>query len=268
MPSTDLDILAKVDSELKFLMDDAAVPTDIQLLVYKCGYDSTRIFVVLDESKEAVRQALKSELPLDYTANPENRRNMALLLGVWDACRLHLSTQEKQKSEAKLGVGTRLVPTTEHASMRVAVESNHGKLCDRETPSKSLLAQKLEQVEDNCPEAEDLREVTSVEDCRKEAYSALIADPVSNTVRFKPGKAMTTPPTSPEELRLRHRRIGLAWEMTKSRHTNRAWLPERCVDAFRKLSDHVLGSKIAGLRLANGQMPPWNIVLNWPMKRR
>jgi hypothetical protein len=51
---------------------------------------------------------------------------------------------------------------------------------------------------------------------------------------------MTTPPSSPEELRLRHRRIGLAWEMTKSRHTNRAWLPERCVDAFRKLSDHVL----------------------------
>eukprot|EP00435_Cladocopium_sp_Y103_P012644 s1590_g3.t1 len=98
----------------------------------------------------------------------------------------------------------------------------------------------------NCPEADDLREVTSVEDCRKEAYSALIADPVSNTVRFKRGKAMTTPPSSPEELRLRHRRIGLAWEMAKSRHTNRVWLPERCVDAFRKLSDHVLGSKIAG----------------------
>jgi hypothetical protein len=46
--------------------------------------------------------SLKSELPLDYTANFENRRNMALLLGVWDACRLHLSTQDQapQKCES------------------------------------------------------------------------------------------------------------------------------------------------------------------------
>ena len=208
------------------------------------------------------------ELPLDYTASPENRKSMALLLHVWDACRLQLSVQEKQKSEAKLGVGARLLPTTEHASMRLAVEASHGKLCDKEIPSKALLAQKLEQVEDNCPEAEDLREVTSVEDCRKEAYSALIADPISNTVRFKPGKAMTTPPSSPEDLRLRHRRIGLAWEMARSRHTNRTWLPSRCVDAFRKLSDHVLGSKIAGLRLADGYSPPWNIVLAYEAEVR
>ena len=48
--------------------------------------------------------------------------------------------------------------------------------------------------------------------------------------------------------------------MAKSRHPTRAWLPARCVDAFRKLSDHILGSKIAGLRLANGLTPPWSTV--------
>ena len=268
MEKSDLDLLAQAESELKFLLDDAGVPAPVQVLVLKCGYDSVRVFAGLDDSKEAVRKALREELPLDYTASPENRKSMALLLHVWDACRLQLSVQEKQKSEAKLGVGARLLPTTEHASMRLAVEASHGKLCDKEIPSKALLAQKLEQVEDNCPEAEDLREVTSVEDCRKEAYSALIADPISNTVRFKPGKAMTTPPSSPEDLRLRHRRIGLAWEMARSRHTNRTWLPSRCVDAFRKLSDHVLGSKIAGLRLADGYSPPWNIVLAYEAEVR
>ena len=247
MTVSDKDILAKVESELKFHMDEARVPQDVQLLVYKCGYDSMRIFAGLDDTKEAVRSALKEELPLDYTASPEKRRNMALLLSVWDTCRLQLSVQEKHKSEAKLGTHTRLIQTTEHASLRSAIEAVHGDLCDKEVPSKSLIAQKLEQVEDNCPELEDLREVTSVADAATEAYAAVI-DPTSNTLRFKPGKTMTTPPSTPEELRLRHRRLGLAWEMARSRHCSRAWLPERCVDAFRKFSDHILGAKIAGLK--------------------
>lgn len=93
-------------------------------------------------------------------------------------------------------------------------------------------------------------EHTSAEDSVKEAYASLIAGPVSNAVHFKPGETITTPPATAEELRLRHRRLGLAWEMAKSRRGSRAWLPDRCVDAFRKLSDHVLGSKIAGPRLS------------------
>ena len=66
MPSTDLDILAKVDTEFKFLMDDAAVPTDIQLLVYKRGYDSTRIFAGLD----LVSTSAGGKHPIHPTAMP------------------------------------------------------------------------------------------------------------------------------------------------------------------------------------------------------
>ena len=186
MTVSDKDILAKVESECKFHMDEARVPQDVQLLdMIPCEG--------LDDTKEAVRSALKEELPLDYTASPEKRRNMALLLSVWDTCRLQLSVQEKHKSEAKLGTHTRLIQTTEHASLRSAIEAVHGDLCDKEVASKSLIAQKLEQVEDNCPELEDLREVTSVADAATEAYAAVI-DPTSNTLRFKPGKTMTTPP--------------------------------------------------------------------------
>ena len=96
------------------------------------------------------------------------------------------------------------------------------------------MAQKLEQVEENAPEAEDLRDVMSVEDAATEAYAAVI-DPSTQLLRIKPGKTMTTPPATPEELRLRHRRLGLAWEMARSKHSTRSWLPERAVDAFRQL---------------------------------
>ena len=89
------------------------------------------------------------------------------------------------------------------------MEAKHGRLKDREAPSKGMIASKLEQVEDGAPIAEDLREVTSFADSEVEAYNAII-DPSMGFLRIRPGKTTTTPPATPEELRLRHRRVGLA----------------------------------------------------------
>ena len=100
-----------------------------------------------------------------------------------------------------------------------------------------------------------------------EAYDAII-DPASSVLKIKPGRTMTTPPKTPEELRRRHRRIGLAWEMVRSKHMNRSWLPERCTDAFRKLSDHVLGPRIADLRSGDGRAPAWSLVLQYEAELR
>ena len=70
-----------------------------------------------------------------------------------------------------------------------------------------------------------------------------------------------TVPSRPEALRLRHRRLGLAWDFVKSRHSTRTWLPDSSVEAFRKLSDFVLGSSVAGLTSADGRTPTWRLVL-------
>ena len=130
-------------------------------------------FAGIEESKGEVRKMLASLLPLDYAASAENCKQMALLLSTWDAARLQPSIHEKNKADSKLGVQARLVQSTEQASMTAAVEPWHGRLSDSELPSKSLLATKLEQVEENAPYPEDLRDVTSVEDAAIEAYDAI-----------------------------------------------------------------------------------------------
>ena len=216
-------------------MDEAGVSEEIQGKVYKCGFTSVRIYAGLDDTKEAVRKGLAKELPLDYEASADNRVAMALLLSVWETCRTQLTVQ------------TRVVPTTEYAAMRQAIENIHGALRDKESPSKSLVAQKLEQIEDNAPHVEDLRDVTSLEDSQVGAYETVI-DPASTFLRIKPGKTIASPPANAEQLRLRHRRIGLTWEMLRTKHLARPWLPERCLDGFRKLSDHILGERIAGVK--------------------
>ena len=52
--STDEEMFKSVESELKFLMDEASVPRDIQKLVYSKGFTSVRIFAGIEESKGEV----------------------------------------------------------------------------------------------------------------------------------------------------------------------------------------------------------------------
>ena len=40
------------------------------------------------------------------------------------------------------------------------------------------------------------------------------------------------------------------------------------MECFRKLSDHVLGSTVAGLRGASGQSPTWSLVLAYELELR
>lgn len=257
----------QVESSLQFQMEEAGVSAEVQKKIYAHGFTTLRTFAGLEESRAEVREVLKTDFGLDPAGNASLRKEVALLLSVWEAARSHLSFQEKNKQESKNGCQNRLVQASDYAAMRAAVEVLHGRLRDKEAPSKSLVASKLEHVEDGAPVVEDLRDVTSLEDAEVEAYNAVI-DPSSATLKIRPGKTMTTPPASPEDLRLRHRRIGLAWDFIKSRHTTRAWLPSSAVDIFRRLSDHVLGSTIAGLRSADGRSPSWALVLGYELEVR
>ena len=231
--------LTSADSELRFQMEEAGVSPATQKKFYDLGVTLLRIFGGLEESREELRAVFKDDFGLNPAGNIEIRKEVSKLLCVWESARMQLKCQEQNRQDAKLGVQQRLVQNTEYAAMRAAVETMHGRsLKDREVPSKSLIALKLEQVEDGAPIAEDLREVTSLEDAHVEAYGAVI-DPASQTLRIRPGKATTTPPATPEDLRLRHRRLGLAWDFVRSRRSTRTWLPKSSVDTFRLLSDHV-----------------------------
>ena len=263
-----IDVLASADADLRFQMEEAGVSADVQKAIYAEGFTSVRVFAGLEESREGVRAALKSSFKLDGNESPAMRKEIALLLSVWEGARSQLTYQVKNKEEAKQGTQNRLLQSSEYSAMRSRVEQVLNRtLKDREAPSKALVATKLEQLEDGVPKAEDLRDVTSYEDVEGEAYSAII-DPATAMLRIKPGRASTIPPGSPEELRLRHRRIGLAWDFVKTRHSTRAWVPDNCVDCFRVLSDHVLGSAVAGLRSASGQGPTWSLVLSYEQELR
>ncbi|CAE7502791.1 unnamed protein product, partial [Symbiodinium sp. CCMP2456] len=181
---------------------------------------------------------------------------MAKLLVAWEAAKLQAEATQRNRAEARLGTQQRLLQPSEHQAMRAAVERVLGSLRDREVPAKQVIAAKLEMLESNMPVVELLTEIASVEDAEIESFEAKI-DPVTNTLKIKHSVAA---PSTPEDLRLRHRRIGLAWDMLATKHSNRAWLSSNMTDCLRRFSDFILGSQVAGL-VAGHRTPFWTLVL-------
>ena len=259
--------LARLSPDLRFHLDQANVESRWQARFGELGIISVPLFAGLDETREKIRAALAADLPLNFEESVAKRLEMARLLSAWEAVKLHLEVSEKNRAESRLGTQQRLVQPSEQHGMRVAVEAILGKLKDREVPSRSMLAAKLEQIESNQPVVESLQEVSSLEDSELESYSAVI-DPVTNVLKVKPGKTLSSLPQTPEDLRLRHRRIGLSWDFLATKHSSRTWLSKNLTDTCRRFSDYVLGSQVAGLQSGDGRKPTWSLVLQFEHEAR
>ncbi len=232
-------------SDLQFHLAEIGVDADVQLALFFNGITDLRVFAGLDETREKVRECLRVDLGLDAADGMPQRRQVALVISAWEAARVQTSAADLAKVEAKSHALPRPVGATELAAMRKVTEAKLGSLRGNEVPSKALIGIKLEQIDDNEPKVEDLREVSSLEDGTTESLTGIIGP--SGEFRVRKGSSSIPLPTNAEGLRLRHRRIGLAWVFVASRHTNRGWLAGVSVEDFRQLSDYILGDRVAGL---------------------
>ena len=256
--------------DLKYHVCEVKVPVEVQAALFHKGFMDLQLFSGLDESRLEVRIALATEIGLKHDESAEARQNVARLLTAWESARVQLVAEDKMKAESKLGQTPRIVQCSEMAALRKAVEADLGKLQDDEVPAKSLIAAKLEQIESGDQRAEDLREVLCVEDTDVDLFSGII-EHGTGTLKIKPGKASIAMPATPEELRLRHRRIGLAWLMVGSKHKNQSWITPALLEAFRRFSDHIVGKHIAGFPIMTQGVtkhPAWSLVLSYELEVR
>ena len=255
------------DSDLKYLLSEVGVEEDEQAVLFHQGYTTLRLFSGFDETRTEERAAITAETGIDHTASNAERRAMALILSAWDTARTQQRSNDTSRAEARTSMVPRPVPVNEHSMLREALESHIGRLKENGVPSKNLIASKIEDIETNMPRHEDLRDVTSIEDGEADLLQGNL-DPTSGTFKLKAARNTVTMPKTAEELRLRHRRIGVAWEMACTRHRNRVWLQGPLIETFRQLSDHVLGKYVAGLALPHNQKPKWEIVLSYEQEVR
>ncbi|CAE8672430.1 unnamed protein product [Polarella glacialis] len=280
--------LASASSDIRFHFDELQVNQDVQVAIYHGGFTSLRLFAALDENATNLRECLRADFGLDPTTDLPTRRQVALVVAAWESGRAPVASEDHAKQEARSNHFPRPVGVTEHAAMRAAVESKLGTLRNYEVPSKPLIGQKLEQVEQNELRLEDFREVASIDDGEVEYLAASFDG--GGALKVRRGSAGGSLPDGPEELRLRHKRIALAWAFVATKHCNRPWLrgggpggagaptysaggATFLIDVYRKLSDHVLGKEVAGLTVTASDSavllrPSWVQVLHYDSEVR
>ena len=266
--------LAAASSELKWLASENEVGVVVQAAIYNAGFHSVKMFMGLGDSRAEVKETLRTQLGINPADSMEERRQVAAVQAMWDSANLYVSRETSAKAEARAHNLPRAVCFTEHKAMRVAVESQFGKLPRNLTPSKAYIGLKGEDIEDNEIRVEPLSEVSSREEA--EVDLLLPAFDENGRIMIRKTPKSSKAPASTEELRDKLILMSNCWLFLKSKHSNLHWLSDFDDRVFDKYARHLLGSEVYGLRGAKegpgGTVievrPTWAMLLKYELELR
>ena len=272
---SDVDAQKAVDeapTDLAWILSDCEVNVHLQGVIIHSGFDRIKRFIGLGETRAEVKGALLSHLGLDPAESLAMRVQVASILSAWETAKDHITKESSAKMEAKAAGCVRPVGQTEHQAMRKSYEAQWGKLRNDECPSRSYLGYKNDEVEENEPKAESLKEVHAKDEPEQDFLSTAIS--VDGQIKVRKGSMTSKEPDDPEQLRAKWKLISACWLFLKLKHTNRAWLSDLSPKVFQDAIDYILGRKVYGLRCSSsdarqlGNSPSWIMLLNFELEFR
>ena len=131
--------LKKVEADLLWIWQQNEVPIKVQHQLATLGYITVRKFSGIDDSRQAVRTAMQTDLKLNPAADPpdgpQNRVALAAIVSAWETSREQITREVQVRAESKALNIQRPVGTMDRQIMRRALENRHGKMQSFETPS-------------------------------------------------------------------------------------------------------------------------------------
>ena len=110
------------------------------------------------------RSAITADFALDPAGGAVLRSQMAAVVSSWEAARDFIETDNSLKAEARVLGTPRALSSSDMTALRRAVEAAFGGISEKECPSNSYIASKLEELEDGELLASPLDEIVSRED--------------------------------------------------------------------------------------------------------
>ena len=274
---TDIEVsaaLAGAAGELRFIMEECHVRSQVQANLYRAGTNTLRRFAGFDDTVAGFRAAISNAIGLDAADGVDARNDMADLIGAWQAA------GDQSKRESALRAEQRNTPfpaaatTLELKSMRTAFEAIYGDCPLALTPGRYFLGTKLEEVVDAEPQVERLEEVT----CKEDGEDEFLVPEITKEGAFRVKKGVSkkiSAPNDTADLRRRWRLINHAWLFVKTRHGNRAWLADMTNYTYDTLANHILGPTVMSLEacssldgLSTPVKPNWGISLKYEYEIR
>ena len=259
-------------ADLLFLWTESQVPLNQQWDLTNGGYGSIRSFIGLDDTRAGVRAACAADFLLDVAAVPpagaNNRRALASIVSAWEIACNQITRETQLRVEAKLLHIPRPISLQDRSAMRRAVEALYGPIPDHECPSAEYVAAKMEELEENEPQASQLDEVSNLEDI--ETSSMIAQWDSSGKVQMVRKKGKVAMPSGPEQFRMRLRIERNLWLFMSTKFSNRNWLTSLRPAMWDNYCDYFLGKRVllmevpimdSAVRVSLS--PPWSMILSY-----
>ena len=264
--------IAKLKPSLMFVLAKGEVEARFQAVLGANNITSLSRFAMMGETQAEVMTFLKDELHLEVSQGMDERMLIADVCAAWASAKVRQTKEAELEADAQLAEQTRVVPQSDHKRLRKAYEKVFGELPLWETPGRFFLGTKIDEAGADEPQVERMTEVASKRDGESDTWHPVWTEDGRMTTK-RGALIKVKAPMDSEELRNRHRIIGNAWLMVHLQHANRAWLEGLTERDWSKLTDYVVGEKVAkySTKQENGfrtPQPSWAIVFNYEHELR
>ena len=263
-----------LDPEFSYLLSDRGVATETRGRLGHFGVTRLNVFAKIETTEADFREWARTTLALDPAIDPLMRVAQAILVDAWEAAKGRVAKQAEVEAEARvLGIPKLTLKGTQ-LQLRKAYVLACGPLPDKFCPSRTYVDWRLEQLEEGELRPERLRQVTTVEDEDDEGGDAGTLDiSREGTLRFRRGKVMVNPPSTPEQLRKFLRVMAAHWEFVRIKDPVRTFLVDHTPAVWSHYADFLLGEDCWGMEAKDGAgavcaRPTWLTLLSYDFEIR
>ena len=269
--------IAKLSSELSSILDNRDVPGWLQARIAHVGALKVGTFGRIEGTEKEVREWVVDTLKVDPSADPTNRTAIATVVDAWQASKKRLDRRDDVEAEERASKLPKTIPKKDYVNMKLAHSKTYlgGKpLPDYETPHHEGFETSCDQIEDGEIIAEDLKEIASEKEAKKDPSDNLT--PIfqrDGYMKIRVKKNQVPPPTDSEGYRWRMRLLSVKWVMIRDKYPNNALLQSMGPGVFNSHAEFILGPEVVGLdaRDAFGAAvarPTWATAMSFELEVR
>ena len=264
----------RVDADVVYLFEDNGLSLDLQYQI-SLHYPTMRKFAALAENRADARVALAADFALDVAAGGAAvRAQLAAATSCWEIAREYADKEKVVRAEAR-SLGTpRPMASNDRAAMKRALEGTYYSLEEKEEPSATYLAAKLEELEEGEFNASHLDEISSKEDDVELSVQSAVDS--QGRIRITREKRKARLPGTTEELRTKLKIEAHMLIMLQENFWQKAWFAGFTMQDMYLHLEWLLGEKVYSLKIPKGDNsatmaplhPNWQIFLQYEFQVR
>ena len=229
-------------SELKFLLGKEQVSEMTQAKLFHSGITTVPMLGTIAENLGDFKSMIKAEFGIDPALSMPMRLETARMVMVYNSALVRTEKKVEMDGELEARQLPKQLSKTEFTSMKEAWESKYWHLEDNETPARSYLEKRGDELEQGDFRAEMLKTVVHRDE--EDPDNLVPVFDFLGTVKLRRAASVTSDPNNPEQLRKRICLMGTCLMMLGMRHTNSKELQGLSPQVFQAYLNYLLGDYV------------------------